>query len=144
MKKVIYLLLLVILPGLSAQAQTVYKDQVRVENQSITRSDDNRLTIAMDIIMQANMKISSNRSATLTPGSQRSHKGTFSGCNLRTPPCACQRTWQYSSQRRFRYSTSQTQNRATGQLPRTASLRSLDAKGQSCNGCRPLRLPQYR
>lgn len=67
MKKVIYLLLLVILPGLSAQAQTVYKDQVRVENQSITRSDDNRLTIAMDIIMQANMKISSNRSATLTP-----------------------------------------------------------------------------
>lgn len=37
MKKVIYLLLLVILPGLSAQAQTVYKDQVRVENQSITR-----------------------------------------------------------------------------------------------------------
>ena len=51
MKKVIYLLLLVILPGLSAQAQTVYKDQVRVENQSITRSDDNRLTIAMDIIM---------------------------------------------------------------------------------------------
>ena len=67
MKKVIYLLLLVILPGLSAQAQTVYKDQVRVENQSITRSDDNRLTIAMDIIMQANMKISSYRSATLTP-----------------------------------------------------------------------------
>ena len=67
MKKVIYLLLLVILPRLSAQAQTVYKDQVRVENQSITRSDDNRLTIAMDIIMQANMKISSNRSATLTP-----------------------------------------------------------------------------
>lgn len=67
MKKVICLLLLVILPRLSAQAQTVYKDQVRVENQSITRSDDNRLTIAMDIIMQANMKISSNRSATLTP-----------------------------------------------------------------------------
>ena len=50
MKKIIYLLLLVILPGLSTQAQTVYKDQVRVENQSITRSDDNRLTIAMDII----------------------------------------------------------------------------------------------
>lgn len=67
MKKVIYLLLLVILPGLNTQAQTVYKDQVRVENQSITRSDDNRLTIAMDIIMQTNMKISSNHSATLTP-----------------------------------------------------------------------------
>lgn len=68
MKKVIYLLLLAILPELNIQAQTVvYKDQVRVENQSVTRSDDNRLTIAMDIIMQANMKISSNRSATLTP-----------------------------------------------------------------------------
>lgn len=68
MKKVIYLLLLAILPELNIQAQTVvYKDQVRVENQSVTRSDDNRLTIALDIIMQANMKISSNRSATLTP-----------------------------------------------------------------------------
>lgn len=108
MKKVIYLLLLVILPGLSARHQTVYKDQVRVENQSITRSDDNRLTIAMDIIMQTNMKISSNRSATLTPILEANGhtKDTFSDCNLRTPSCACQRTWQYSSQRRFRYSTS--------------------------------------
>ena len=34
---------------------------------SVTRSEDNRLTISMDIIMQANMKITSNRFATLTP-----------------------------------------------------------------------------
>lgn len=69
MKKVIYLLLLALLPELNVEAQTavVYQDQVRVENQSITRSDDNRLTIAMDIVMQENMKITSNRSATLTP-----------------------------------------------------------------------------
>ena len=69
MKKVIYLIILMILPGVKSLAQStvVYKDQIRVENQSVTRSDDNRLTIAMDIIMQANMKISSNRSATLTP-----------------------------------------------------------------------------
>ena len=60
MKKVIYLIILMILPGVKSLAQStvVYKDQIRVENQSVTRSDDNRLTIAMDIIMQANMKIS--------------------------------------------------------------------------------------
>lgn len=69
MKKVIYLLLLALLPEMNVEAQTavVYQDQVRVENQSITRSDDNRLTIAMDVVMQENMKITSNRSATLTP-----------------------------------------------------------------------------
>lgn len=69
MKKVIYLIILMMLPGMKSLAQStvVYKDQVRIENQSVTRSDDNRLTIAMDVIMQANMKISSNRSATLTP-----------------------------------------------------------------------------
>lgn len=69
MKKVIYLILLATLPGLKSQAQStvVYKDQVRIENQSVTRSDDNRLTISMDIVMQENMKITSNRAATLTP-----------------------------------------------------------------------------
>lgn len=69
MKKAIYLILLATLPGLKSQAQSavVYKDQVRIENQSVTRGDDNRLTISMDIVMQKNMKISSNRAATLTP-----------------------------------------------------------------------------
>lgn len=70
MKKVIYLILLATVPGLKSQAQSkavVYKDQVRIEKSSVTRSDDNRLTVAMDVIMQENMKISSNRSATLTP-----------------------------------------------------------------------------
>lgn len=69
MKKVIYLILLATLPGFKSQAQStvVYKDQVRIEKESVTRGNDNRLTISMDIIMQENMKISSNRAATLTP-----------------------------------------------------------------------------
>lgn len=67
MKKVIYLLLLAWASGLNVAAQIVYKDQVRIENQSITRNEDNRLTIAMDIVMQPNMKISSNNAAILTP-----------------------------------------------------------------------------
>lgn len=66
MKRIIPILLCLFC-ALSVQSQTLYKDQVRIENTSIVRSDDNRLTIAMDIILQANMKISSNRSATLTP-----------------------------------------------------------------------------
>ena len=69
MKRIIYLIILLILPGMKSLAQStvVYKDQVRIENQSVTRNDDNRLTVSMDVIMQANMKISSNRSATFTP-----------------------------------------------------------------------------
>lgn len=69
MKRIIYLIILSILPGMKSLAQStvVYKDQVRIENQSVTRNDDNRLTVSMDVIMQANMKISSNRSATFTP-----------------------------------------------------------------------------
>lgn len=67
MRKVIYLLLFALLSAPGSIAQTIYKDQVRIENQSITRNPDNRLTIAMDVIMQPNMRISSNRAATLTP-----------------------------------------------------------------------------
>lgn len=69
MKKVIYLILLAMLPGLKtlAQSNVVYKDQVRIENQAVTRSDDNRLTVSMDIVLQENMKITSNHAATLTP-----------------------------------------------------------------------------
>lgn len=67
MKRIIYLLLIIVLPQLNVTAQTVYKNQVRIENQSITRNEDNRLTIAMDIVMQSNMRISSNHAAILTP-----------------------------------------------------------------------------
>lgn len=67
MKSFIYLFLCCLLPALSSNAQTVYKDQVRIENTSVTRSDDNRLTIAFDLFLQANLKLTSNRAATITP-----------------------------------------------------------------------------
>lgn len=66
MKKILYILFC-LLPVLSGNAQTLYKNQVRIEKESITRSDDNRLTINLDIILQTNLKIASNNVATLTP-----------------------------------------------------------------------------
>lgn len=66
MKKILYILLC-LLPALGGKAQTLYKDQIRVEKESITRSDDNRLTISIDFILQPGMKLTSNHEATLTP-----------------------------------------------------------------------------
>lgn len=66
MKKILYILLC-LLPAWGGKAQTLYKNQVRVEKESITRSDDNRLTINLDIILQENLQIASNNAATLTP-----------------------------------------------------------------------------
>lgn len=70
MKRSVYLIILgafFAAPLLRAQRAAVYQGQVRVVNQSVSRSDDNRLTIAMDVVLQANMELSSNRAATLTP-----------------------------------------------------------------------------
>lgn len=67
MKKVIYLILLVI-PGLNLAAQTVYKEQVRIENQSVVRDKELQcLIVSMDVIIQENMKLTSNNAAVLTP-----------------------------------------------------------------------------
>lgn len=66
MKKLLCILFC-LLPLLGGKAQTLYKNQVRIEKESITRSDDNRLTINMDIILQENLKLTSNNAATLTP-----------------------------------------------------------------------------
>ena len=50
------------------KAQTLYRDQVRIEKESITRNEDNNvLSIDMDIVMQENLKLSSNHVVTLTP-----------------------------------------------------------------------------
>lgn len=65
MKKILCILLC-LLPVLS-EAQTLYKNQVRIDKESITRSDDNRLTINLDITLQENLKVASNNVATLTP-----------------------------------------------------------------------------
>lgn len=66
MKKILYILFC-LLPVLGGKAQTVYKDQIRIEKESATRSDDNRLTVSMDIVLQPNLKSSSNNATTLTP-----------------------------------------------------------------------------
>lgn len=66
MKKLLCILFC-LLPLLGGKAQTLYNNQVRIEKESITRSDDNRLTINMDIILQENLKLTSNHAATLTP-----------------------------------------------------------------------------
>ena len=57
-----------LLPILDGKAQTLYKDQVRIEKESITRSEDNNvLTINLDIVLKENLKLESNNVATLTP-----------------------------------------------------------------------------
>ena len=66
MKKILCIFLC-LLPVLGGKAQTLYKNQVRIEKESVTRSEDNRLTINMDIILQENLKLASNNVATLTP-----------------------------------------------------------------------------
>lgn len=65
MKKILCILFC-LLPVLS-EAQTLYKNQVRIDKESITRSNDNRLTINLDITLQENLKVASNNVATLTP-----------------------------------------------------------------------------
>lgn len=67
MKKRLYFLLC-LLPVLSGKAQTLYNNQVRIDKEAITRNEDNNmLSINMDIVMQENLKLSSNNVATLTP-----------------------------------------------------------------------------
>ena len=66
MRQIIFILLC-LLPVVSIKAQNIYNDQIRIENKSVTRSDDNRLTIALDVVLQPNMKVASNRAATFTP-----------------------------------------------------------------------------
>lgn len=67
MKKILCILFC-LLPVLGGKAQTLYRDQVRIEKESITRSEDNNvLTINLDIILQKNLRLTSNNVATLTP-----------------------------------------------------------------------------
>ena len=58
MKKILCILFC-LLPVLGGKAQTLYRDQVRIEKESITRNEDNNvLSIDMDIVMQENLKLS--------------------------------------------------------------------------------------
>lgn len=60
-------ILICLIPLLGGKAQTLYKNQIHTDNESITRSDNNRLTIRMDLILHENLKLASNNAATLTP-----------------------------------------------------------------------------
>ena len=61
MKKILCILFC-LLPVLGGKAQTLYRDQVRIEKESITRSEDNNvLTINLDIVLQENLKFIRNR-----------------------------------------------------------------------------------
>lgn len=66
MKKIITVLFC-LLPILGGKAQDFYKNQVQINKESITRSDDNRLTISMEVLLNKSMKLTSNSAATLTP-----------------------------------------------------------------------------
>ncbi|MEG2278035.1 MAG: DUF3868 domain-containing protein [Odoribacter sp.] len=62
--------------GITAvQAQTVFNGLIQIANRSIEKSTGGQLMIAMDIILQENLKISSNRNATLTPVLRRGENG---------------------------------------------------------------------
>lgn len=65
MKKI--LCILICLLPILGEAQTFYKNQIHVDSESTTRSDDNQLTIRMSFILQDNLKLASNNAATLTP-----------------------------------------------------------------------------
>ena len=71
MKKILCILFC-LLPVLGGKAQTLYRDQVRIEKESITRNEDNNvLSIDMDIVMQENLKLSSNHVAPSLRSSNR-------------------------------------------------------------------------
>ena len=60
MKKLLCILFC-LLPVLGGKAQTLYRNQIHVDNESITRSDDNRLNIRMALILQDNLKMTSRQ-----------------------------------------------------------------------------------
>ena len=67
MKQIIYTALLCMLPVFSGKAQSVYNEHIRIDNLSVSRSDDNRLTIAMDVILKPELKVAANQASTFTP-----------------------------------------------------------------------------
>lgn len=62
-----YLLFTLLLPAANAAAQTLAMGQVQVANPSILISDNGEIMIGMDITLPADVQLSSNHVATLTP-----------------------------------------------------------------------------
>lgn len=67
MKLIRYILLVLLMPVISAGAQTLAGGQVRIGNQSILIGDNGQVMVGMDITLPADVELSSNRVATLTP-----------------------------------------------------------------------------
>lgn len=66
MKQIAYIIAISLLP-LAASAQTLGGSRVRVEAQSLTLATDGQLMVGMNIVLPADVKITSNRMATFTP-----------------------------------------------------------------------------
>lgn len=67
MKLIRYILLTLLLPVLPAGAQNLCGSRVQVANPSILIGDNGQVMIGMDVTLPADMQLSSNRVATLTP-----------------------------------------------------------------------------
>ena len=67
MKLIRYILLTLLLPVFPAGAQNLCGSRVQVANPSILIGDNGRVMIGMDVTLPADMQLSSNRVATLTP-----------------------------------------------------------------------------
>ena len=67
MKLIRYILLTLLLPVFPAGAQNLCGSRVQVANPSILIGDNGRVMIGMDVTFPADMQLSSNRVATLTP-----------------------------------------------------------------------------
>lgn len=67
MKLIRYIFLVLLMPAIPVVAQPLAGGQVRINNQSILIADNGQVMVGMDITLPAEMQLSSNRVATLTP-----------------------------------------------------------------------------
>ena len=118
-----------LLPILGGKAQTLYKDQVRIEKESITRSEDNNvLTINLDIVLKENLKLESNNVATLTPFLEANGK-----TKVLSSIVVYGRKRDIVNQRNHK-TTSGTKNKLSG----TNAIRSMDAQCKHETEYRPM------
>lgn len=68
MKPIRYILLALLLPAaVATSAQTLAGSQVRIDNRSVSFGTNGQVMVGMDVTLPADMELSSNRVATLTP-----------------------------------------------------------------------------
>lgn len=68
MKPIRYILLALLLPAVVVvSAQTLAGSQVHIDNRSVSFGTNGQVMVGMDIVLPADMKLSANRMATLTP-----------------------------------------------------------------------------